>query len=440
MRYRTIAATTLIVAVTASVAIACSVPVFRYALEHWRPDPYVLFVFTEDEPNKETQEILDTLQVQDQPGQPIANLAVRVVNLKQQTDPITQQIRQAHPSDSLPWAVLQTPAKWGPPQTVWQGELTAANAARILQSPARSTISRRLVDGESVVWVLLECGREEEDEAAFSTLTSELARLQTKLKLPEIASEDLGDLSVDPDALKIAFSAIRIARDDPQEQVFVDMLLRVEPDLLDEDVTRLPLAFPIFGRGRALYALAGKGIAGDVIEEACQFLTGACQCTVKAQNPGVDLLLNVNWDDVVVPTKPIDDDLPPLAGFSGFAAAEETPFTSSDAESGVTTAATVSRANMPNGDAVANGDQISQLTVADPSVNNSVAPDTASPALTSSASASSDSTSDVTAPAAVAVADQGSPAAGIGQNVLFLLMVLVVGVVIASLFLAPRSN
>jgi hypothetical protein len=84
------------------------------------------------------------------------------------------------------------------------------------------------------------------------------------------------------------------------------------------------MAIPLFGRGRALYALVGKGIAPDVIEEASVFLTGGCQCTVKAQNPGVDLIMNVDWDKLVVPSETIDEDLPPLAGFSGFGRSDDT--------------------------------------------------------------------------------------------------------------------
>ncbi len=100
--------------------------------------------------------------------------------------------------------------------------------------------------------------------------------------------------------------------------LLTEMLLRIEPDLLEEPQVSQPMAFPLFGRGRALYALVGKGIAPDVIEEASVFLTGGCQCTVKAQNPGVDLIMNVDWDKLVVPTETIDKELPPLAGFSGF--------------------------------------------------------------------------------------------------------------------------
>ena len=55
----------------------------------------------------------------------------------------------------------------------------------------------------------------------------------------------------------------------------------------------------IFGRGRALDALIGKGINADTIAEAAKFLCGACSCQVKRLNPGVDLLIAANWDTIL---------------------------------------------------------------------------------------------------------------------------------------------
>ncbi len=60
-----------------------------------------------------------------------------------------------------------------------------------------------------------------------------------------------------------------------------------------------PMAFPVFGRGRVLYALIGKGINPDMIRRACEFMVGPCSCQVKAQNPGFDLLTNYNWEQAV---------------------------------------------------------------------------------------------------------------------------------------------
>ena len=149
-------------------------------------------------------------------------------------------------------------------------------------------------------------------------LTKELSRLQNELKLPEIEDQDLSDLTADPESLKIRFSAVRLSRNNDAEAAFRNMLLHVEHDLLDEAYIDQPMAFPVFGRGRVLYALVGDGLMPELIEEACQFLTGACQCTVKAENPGVDLLMQVDWDNFIQPMDVPDTALPPLAGFTGF--------------------------------------------------------------------------------------------------------------------------
>ena len=48
---------------------------------------------------------------------------------------------------------------------------------------------------------------------------------------------------------------------------------------------------PVFGQGRALYALVGDGIKHETIDRAATFLIGKCSCEVREQNPGFDLLL-----------------------------------------------------------------------------------------------------------------------------------------------------
>ena len=428
MRLRTIATATLIVVATTSLAIACSVPVFRYALEHWRPDPYVVFVFHSDDFTKEQQAVVDSMQPKGVNGNPVANVLVKVIDVDADSDPITQQIRHDRQSEKLPWMVVLSPPKWGPAQTTWQGEFTADNAAMVMDSPARAQISQKLIDGESVVWVFLECGRKEEDDNAFNVLTTELKKLETTIKLPEIEEEDLGDLSVTPDALKVVFSAIRISRDDEKERALAEMLLRIEPDLLEEPQVSQPMAFPVFGRGRALYALVGKGIAPDVIEEASVFLTGGCQCTVKAENPGVDLIMNVDWDKVVIPTETLDKDLPPLAGFSGFGRPDDGLDTkiADDAVSAVEEPNNVLLTQATKSEvSPGNIDPKPGETVVDQQLN--------APTDDAALSGSTDSS------ARQATAND-SPSAGMGRNVLFVLIFLVVIVVAATLYFMPRTN
>lgn len=299
-------------------AIACSIPVFRYALENWRPDSYVAFVLHEGELTPEQQNLLGTLRSKDPEGTVSANLIVKTFDLAAAPDEVATQLREENKDVKLPCLVVQMPAKRSQPQTVFSGELTSANVAQLVDSPLRSNIKDRLLKGDSVVWVYLESGVQQVDDEAFAMLTQELARLEGELTLPEIEEEDRQDLAANPDSLKIQFSAVRLSRDEIGESAFRDMLLHVEHDLLDEAYVDSPMAFPIFGRGRALYALVGDGLAPDLVEEACRFLTGACQCTVKAENPGVDILMQVEWDKFIQPSEAVDASLPPLAGFSEF--------------------------------------------------------------------------------------------------------------------------
>lgn len=439
MSFRKLLTASTMVLVTASLAAACSVPVFRYALEHWRPDAYVAVIFHDQPLTAEQQQLMEQLAPRSINTAAKANLVTELVDL---SGDVPSEIRQLLPADSahsLPWMVVRSPAKSGPSQTVFQGAVSGENVAAVLDSPSRATITKRLLDGQSVVWVFLECGRAEEDDAAFELLSNELKKLETELKLPEIAQEDLKDLSVAADALKIAFSAVRISRTDAAEASFVDMLLSTEPDLRDPEFVDQPMAFPIFGRGRALYALIGKGISKELVREASQFLTGACQCTVKAQNPGTDLIMNVNWDSLVITSEPSDKDLPPLAGFSGFglpddAASNAMPVESSAAssETSSTAAATASstsgsqtESSQDSGD-VAAADSVAS----EASVHNAATGDSA---FAQAHEAHGDQHDSDQQPA---IDDVLSNA--IGGGTLMMVLALLVAVVLASVFFRPR--
>ena len=80
------------------------------------------------------------------------------------------------------------------------------------------------------------------------------------------------------------------------------MLLGSEPDLAG---SKGPMAFPVFGRGRVLYALVGAGITVDTVRRAGAFIGGECSCTIKHGNPGTDLLLVADWSDVHLSDAPV---------------------------------------------------------------------------------------------------------------------------------------
>ena len=299
---------------------ACSVPVFRYALEQWRPDSFEVIVFHRGPLSDSETALAAKVEPKNIDAAYTANAWLRLVDLDKSPEPELVSLWEQQNAKSLPWMLVRSPAKFGKPLDVVSQDFNEENVTSLLDSPLRKKITESILKGDSVVWVLLKSGDKAKDDAAAEIMRGELKRLQGELKLPEIDEQDIQDgfLSVNPDELKLRFSMVSVSKDDPQENAFVQMLLTVEPDLRDPEFANEPMALPVFGRGRVLYSLIGKGINAETIEDAGRFLTGACQCTVKAQNPGVDLLTTVNWDSLVVPTLEKDTILPALTGLSGF--------------------------------------------------------------------------------------------------------------------------
>ena len=302
----------------AIVAEACSVPVFRYALERWEADPYEVFVFHRGPLTAPQKAQVDRLTREGEAGKTFANVRVTTCDLDNEPDPDLLQLWQAQKTKTTPWMAVHYPVASRNPTPVWKGPLGEPDVTALLKSPLRKTIADRLIKGHTSVWVLLESGDPSADDKAATTLTARLAHLEKNLKLPEISEEDIaqGLVLIDPEDLKVKFSLLRLSRKNAAESMFIEMLLSSEEDLREEKPQ--PMAFPIFGRGRALYALVGKGINNDTIDAAGTDLTGPCTCTVKEQNPGIDMLMPVAWDELVERLPEADKPLPPLVGLTGF--------------------------------------------------------------------------------------------------------------------------
>jgi hypothetical protein len=275
--------TTLLLALMADPAVgrACDVPVYRYALEHWIPDPYRVVILHQGPMDAAARTIADNLEKQS--GQSLhGNFIVETIDADH---PLTPQVVVYFPAASQVHGVA------------WQGRLDADALAAIADSPCRHDIAHRLLSGDAVVWVLLQTGRKEADNAAARRIDDELENWRAGLRdRPESASR----VASAPGAPPLTCSLVRVSRNDPAEKLLVETLLSVEPDLRGRDE---PMAFPVFGRGRVLYALVGAGINAETVGHALDFLVDGCSCTVKRQNPGVDLLLNADWS-VITPTTP----------------------------------------------------------------------------------------------------------------------------------------
>ena len=313
----------LISLVSATVTNACSVPVFRYALERWQPDTFQALVLHRGSLSDEQKKLIDAFERSE--GKNRANVELVTVDLDAAPPPELLSLLEKQKETELPRILLMPPPFTGSSTPLWSGKLEDKTSLpgfnAQVDSPVRRETVKRLLAGDSAVWICLESGNKEADDKAFKLLDAQLAKLGKELKLPEQTPEDLED----PDSqvrfeklpVRIAFSTIRVSRDNSQEKGLIDQLMKTEDDLLEE--SGKPMVFPVFGRGRALWAYIGAGINEENIAEAAQFLIGPCSCQIKRQNPGSDLLLTADWEgslEGLIETK--DVELPPLSGLEGF--------------------------------------------------------------------------------------------------------------------------
>lgn len=299
---------------TAQTLAACEIPVFRYALERWSPDPYQIMIVHRQPLTKEQQTLVRRLELAaDQPTKP-ANLQVLTVDLAAKTDDPTLKLLQSkYDTLTAPLMTVCQPHSQPDAVPIWTAPLTAENIDWLVDSPARLELVRRLTTGHSAVWVMLDTGNAQQDDAAVAIIEKELSRLAKELKLPEKSVLE-ADEFFKPETkveLKIDFSLLRLKPGDKQEEAFRAMLLASEADLKD---LKEPIVMPVFGRGRACFALVGKGIVAQQMEENSRFLVGRCSCQIKHDNPGVDLLLAANWDNLVGGRSDVSKPLPELSG------------------------------------------------------------------------------------------------------------------------------
>ena len=254
----------------ASAASACSIPVFRYALDRWQADPFALEISAGDAKDENVARFLRNL-----------------------TDASPLNLAPSRSGDEGP-SRLAFPHAAPDAAPAWSGKLDGTTLARLTDSPTRAEIVKRILAGESGVWVLVESGLKSADDRADAALEKRLRYLEQVAQIPPIDPNDpTSQLGPGP-ALRVKFSLLRIRRDDAAEQAFTAMLAGPNGTMENANGPWLSL---VFGRGRALGAWAAEGFGDEQIDEACLFLLGACSCEVKRMNPGWDLLLNVDWNE-----------------------------------------------------------------------------------------------------------------------------------------------
>ena len=300
---------------------ACDTPVFQQALEVWEPDRYQARVLHHGRLSAEDAGLVQTLRAGAvEPAAPV-NVEIGTIDLREDPSAGDRWLAASQARDAFPKLVLRYPLGSGAGAPLWSGPLTSAAARGLLDSPVRREIARRLMDGDAIVFVLLETGSVVQDSVSAGRLRHLLADMKTAIE-PFVQVEDL----------KPTLSMVRLSRNDPAEQVLVRTLLGSEPDL--ESYADRPIVFPVFGRGRVLCALVGEGISRETIQEVCAFLVGPCSCLVKAENPGFDLLMGAAWERVPGVDPEMERDPLPLVSVPGPRSDEGTPVSGSAMDDG----------------------------------------------------------------------------------------------------------
>ena len=300
-------------------AQACAIPVFQYALENWPAAPYQVLIYHRSALNGEQQSLLKRLgEGAGQTGTAAANLIITDVDLAGEKDEEYLKIWNKQRGLPLPAMIVCYPE--APPEIrqAWSGAFNKETVQRLLDSPARREAVRRLRGGDAAVWILLESGDAAQDRPALDTLTKVLPQQARTIHLPGAADDDPRQ----EEACAISFSVVRVSAGEPAESLFAGILRGI----IEED--SLPAgkcaAIPVFGRGRALCIIPADKLKADVIEEVCNFVTGACSCQVKAENPGVDLLLRADWEKESKAVADEQPKLPPLVNLGALSDAATT--------------------------------------------------------------------------------------------------------------------
>ena len=297
---RSIAAMCAMVLVVSSV-MACNIPVFRYALERWKPDACEIVVFHEGPLASEQLESIETLKTQIVRREKRDTNSLRLVeisDLSADEDTLWKSLRAKHPDSELPLVNVRMQLGRGRAANAWSGTLAKAQDVGIFDSPARRELSKRLLNGHSVVWIVVQSAHEDNekrkqlDSRINRILRDNLESLSNSIELPEGIGLPGSELHSEIPLL-LKFSLLEIDPKDPEEAFLTGLFTQIQPEAFGEGE---PLIVPVFGRGRALEVIPASSFSDRLMQDLSVFLSGACSCQVKEQNPGFDLLMSTDWD------------------------------------------------------------------------------------------------------------------------------------------------
>lgn len=293
----------------AGIAVACDTPVYRFATYNWTPSPYRIYHIARSARLADNDPIRLaivelTTSSKDAP-RAVANLELIEIDAaaEEPLEPLPPAVREeaafmleralAAESESgakLPQFAVVLPNGY----PVYEGPLTAEDVRAIADSPVRRKLVGQIAAGRAAVMVLLEGEKAEDNAAAAKLIEATIVRAADGELSP---APDFTLSTTPPDATPapVDVGILRLRRDDPAEKWLVMSLLHLEPEI---DERTEPMVFSVYARGRVNPPAIGTGISADELERQVKFVLGPCACTIKHDNPGMDLALVAEWDAI----------------------------------------------------------------------------------------------------------------------------------------------
>lgn len=262
-------------------------PVFRYALERWPPRVFSAVIVHRGPLPAELKRaaaglstnFLDVVFVdRASPGllpRDVADVAASI------------------PESRIPWLLLLRTGDEGKTK-VWAGPLNLKTIDLLSRAPERREIARRILWGDSAVWVVLKGASTTENAAALELVAR--AASDAEAERPQVPGP--GEKSSDAPVVsplvstRISFSVLALPFDSEAASLLREFLAPLVPaNVSRRDV----LAVLFFGCGRALAVRGGESLTREQLLADCAFVVGNCSCQVKAENPGLDVYFPVRW-------------------------------------------------------------------------------------------------------------------------------------------------
>lgn len=270
---------------------ACAIPVFRYALERWQSDLFEVDVFHCGPMSAADRAALSKLEDLSLVNGGLVNLEVVACDVAAVLDDDLQQLWHGLADPALPYVVVRAPGGREGSPIVWKGGL-ADVPSTWGETPVEQELQRRILAGDSIVWVVLAGDDAAVAERLAKTIADALPTLVESIPLPPGIGLP-GSQLMSSIPLEIRFSVLTVTHEDAANTWLRRSAIARSREPVGDGET---LALPVFGRGRALAALKPSEVDFESLAELTRFLCGACSCQAKELNPGFDLLLSIDWD------------------------------------------------------------------------------------------------------------------------------------------------